>query len=205
MLPFMLTGPCLTRPRSGSVPSAGMTEFLPFIKARGITTFKNLSTFQYNFNYYALTGNEDFISNSYYSFLYNWKLLKVGLGAFSSQLGRNLYTRHGVMISNIIKLSPVFSLEAFVSQSFFTPKTSVAVGYTIEKNKIGLHGSVSYDVDGEKKVNTGSVMLQSNLITLFKNHDISFNLYGYNEYHYLTKDYTLTGIAWDINYNAKFG
>lgn len=180
-------------------------RLLPFIKARGTSTFKNNNTFQYNFNYYALTGNENFISNSYYSFLYNWKSLKVGLGAFSSQLGRNLYTRHGFMISNVIRLSPSFSLEAFISQSFLTPKTSAAIGYTIDKKKISFHGSVSYDIDDEKKVNTGSVMLQSNLITLFKDHDISFNLYGYHENHYLTKDYTLMGFAWDINYYAKIG
>jgi hypothetical protein len=60
-------------------------------------------------------------------------------------------------------------------------------------------------MDGEKKVNTGSVMLQSNLITLFKGNDITVNLYGYNEYHYLTKDYTMTGLAWDINYYGRIG
>jgi len=184
---------------------SGNDRFLPFIKARGLSTFNENSTFQYNFNYYAMTGNEDFISNTYYNFLYTWKALKVGLGAFSSPLGRNLYTRHGIMISNVIKLSPNFSLEAYISQSFFTPKTSVAVGYTIEKNKTSFHGSVSYDIDAEKKVNTGSVMFQSNLITLFKDHDISFNLYGYNEYHYLAKEYTLTGFAWDLNYYARIG
>ncbi len=184
---------------------SGNDRFLPFIKARGISTFKNLSTFQYNFNYYALTGNEDFISNSYYNFLYSWKLLKAGVGAFSSQLGRNLYTRTGVMLSNVIQLSPVFSLEAFVSQSFFTPKTSVAVGYTIEKTKIGLHGSVAYDIDNDKGINTGSMMLQSNVFSLAKNHDLSFNLYGYHEYHDLAYDYTLMGVAWDINYFARFG
>jgi hypothetical protein len=183
----------------------GNDHILPFIKARGITTFSNSSTFQYNFNYYALTGNEDIISNSYYTFLYGWKQLRVGLGAFSSQLGRNLYTRTGLMVSNVVRLGPVLSLEAYVSQSFFTPKTSIAVGYTIEKKKLGLHGSVAYDLDGERKVNTGSVMLQSNLITLVKNHDIRFNLYGFHEYNYLAKEYTMMGLAWDFFYNGKIG
>lgn len=32
---------------------------------------------------------------------------------------------------------------------------------------------------------------------------MSFNLYGYDEYHYLTKDYTLAGVAWDINYIGR--
>jgi len=184
---------------------SGNDRLLPFIKARGLATFKNLSTFQYNFNYYALTGNENFISNSYYSFLYSWKLLRAGVGAFSSQLGRNLYTRHGVMFSNAIRLTPTSTLEAFVCQSFFTPKTSVAVGYTFMKNKLRLMGSVAYDVDSEKKVNTGSAKLQSNLITIKKGHDVSFNLYGYYEDHYMAKNYTLAGYAWDLNYVGRFG
>jgi hypothetical protein len=175
-------------------------KLLPFIKTRGLTTFKNQSTFHYNFNYYALTGNENFISNTYYTFLYNWKTLKIGLGAFSSQLGRNMYTRNGVMVSNIVKLSPSLYLEAFLCQSILAPKTSIATGLTFQKKKVGLHGSVAYDLDMEKKVNTGSVMLQSSMITLFKHHDINFNLYGYNEYHDLPNDYTLMGFAYDFNY-----
>jgi len=184
---------------------SGNNKFLPFLKARGLSTFKNASTLQYNFNYYALTGNEDFISNSYYQFLYRRRGFKAGLGAFSSSLGRNLYTRNGLMLSQVLKLSPAFSIEAFVSQSFITQKTSVAAGYTIEKEKISLHGSFAYDLDKERNVNTGSVMLQSNLFTIFKGHDISFNVYGYHEDHDLTYDYTLAGFAWDINYFAKIG
>jgi hypothetical protein len=184
---------------------SGNTDFLPFIKSRGFSTINSNSSFIYNFNYYATTGNEDLIGNSYYNFLYKWKLLKIGLGAYSSQLGRNLYTRHGVMVSNVFKINPSSTLEAFVSQSFYTSKTSIAAGYAIEKKKFGLHGSVAYDLDEEKKVNTGSVMVQSSLIKLAKNHKISFNLYGYDEYHYLAKDYTLAGIAYDINYVGRIG
>ena len=179
-------------------------DFLPFIKAKGISNFNSNSSFIYNFNYYAIAGNEDIITNSYYYFLYNWKLLKVGLGAFSSQLGRNLYTRNGLMLSDVLKISPSFSIEAFVSQSLFTKKTSIAAGAAIEKKKFGLHGSIAYDLDGEKKVNTGSVMFQSSLIKLAKGHDLSFNLYGYDENHYLTKDYIMAGVAWDINYIGRF-
>ncbi len=181
----------------------GNDRFLPFIKARGLSIFKDKSTLLYNFNYYPLTGNEDIISNSYYTFLYTRKLLKVGLGAFSSQLGRNLYTRHGFMISDVLKMGPSFSMEAFICQSFFTPKTSIATGFNFEKKKIGFHGSVAYDIDSEKKVNTGSAMLQSNLLKLARNHEIIFKIYGYNEIHNVTYPYTLTGYAWDINYFTK--
>jgi hypothetical protein len=184
---------------------SGNEEFLPFIKARGYSTINPNSSFIYNFNYYSTTGNENIISNSYYNLLYNWKQLKVGLGAYSSELGRNLYTRHGVMVSDVFKINPALSLEAFVSQSFYTQKTSIAAGAAYEKKKFGLHGSVAYDMDAEKKANTGSVMLQSNLITLAKGHDMRFNLYGYDEYHYLTKSYTMAGVAWDINYIGRFG
>jgi hypothetical protein len=181
-------------------------KVLPFIKARGLSSLKNQSTFAYNFNYYALTGNENFISNTYYNFLYSWKTLQVGLGAFSSQLGRNMYTRNGIMVSNIIKLSPSLYLEAFLSQSILTPKTSIATGFTYKKEKLGFHGSVAYDLDLDKGVNTGSVMLQSTLIPIFKHQDISFNIYGYHEAHDLpVYDYTLAGVAWDLNYFAKIG
>jgi hypothetical protein len=183
----------------------GNQDFLPFIKARGTSTLNNTSYFQYNFNYYALTGNEDLISNTYYSLLYSRKSFKTGIGAFSSELGRNLYTRNGIMFSNIFKINPVLSIEGFLSQSFFSPKTSVAVGYNIESKKVSLKGSASYDLDAVKKVNTGSMLLQSGLITLFKDHDINFRVYGYHEYHDVLNDYTMMGFAWDINYFLKFG
>lgn len=184
---------------------SGNDHILPFIKARGISALNNISTFQYNFNYYALTGNENFISNSYYNFLFSRKFLRLGLGAFSSQLGRNLYTRSGLMASNTMKLGRNFSMEAYLSQSILSPKTSVATGYIFEKKKLSLHGSIAYDIDNEKNMNTGSIMLQSNRIRLFKGNDFSINVYGYHEKHDLQYDYTLAGIAWDINYFAKFG
>lgn len=180
-------------------------NLLPFIKTRGVATFKNEAFFIYNFNYYALTGNEDMLSNTYYNFLYNQKSFQAGLGAFSSQLGRNMYTRNGVMASNIFKLSPVLSMEAFVCQSIMAPKTSVATGFTLEKEKLGLQGSLAYDLDLERKVNTGSAMLKSDMISIAKNHEISFNIFGYHEVHDLTFDYTMMGFAWDLNYFAKIG
>ncbi|RLD80879.1 MAG: hypothetical protein DRJ07_09915, partial [Bacteroidetes bacterium] len=66
-------------------------EVLPFIKTSGIATFSNEDSFKYNFTYYDLTQTENVIGNSYYNFLYTHKELNIGLGAFSSMMGRNLY------------------------------------------------------------------------------------------------------------------
>jgi hypothetical protein len=182
----------------------GNTKFLPFVKARGFTTFKNNSSFIYNFNYYAVTANENFLSNSYYTFLYQFQSFQAGIGAFSSPLGRNLYTRSGVMLNNSIKLAPWFGMEAFVCQSFFYQKTSGAIGYLFKIKKVDLHGSVAYDVDNQEKVNTATAMVQTNLIPIGKMQGISINLYGYHELNYRSIDYDQAGIAWDINYIAHF-
>lgn len=203
--PFLVDRALPHQVETGIRTFTGNSEFLPFIKARGVSTINSSSTFQYNFNYYAVTGNENLISNSYYNFLYSWKMLKVGLGAFSSQLGRNLYTRNGIMVSDIIKLGKYAKMEAFLSQSLLTSKTSIATGFSYMKKKLDLHGSIAYDIDKSKGINTGSVMLQSSLIPLSKDHDISFNIYGYHEIHDVTKDYTLAGFAWDINYFGRIG
>ncbi len=181
-------------------------ELLPFVKARGLTTFRNQSKLMYNFNYYSVTGNEDFISNSYYTFLYTWQQLQVGLGAFSSQLGRNLYTRNGVMVSNTIKLSPGFSLEGFAAQSLYTPKTSAAVGVTLNAHKkVTYNGSVSYDYDREKFVNTASAIFRTSLIPITPNHEFSFNIYGYQEKNSRFKEYTQLGFAYDLFYTGRIG
>ena len=183
----------------------GNREFLPFVKARGMASFKKKSSLIYNFNYYSLTGREDIIGNSYYNFLYSWQGLKAGLGAFGSRLGRNLYTRNGLMLSNTLQLSPSFSLEAFVCQSLYITKTSAALGYYFSIKKTKFNGSFAYDRDLDKKMNTTSAIFRSGNITLFKKQEINFNLYGYHEAHYPTKSYSLGGIAWDINYFGRFG
>ena len=180
-------------------------EVLPFIKTRGKAKFKRGSTFTYNFNYYAITRNENFLTNSYYNFLYQWRDLKVGLGAFSSQLGRNLYTRNGIMVSNIVRLSPTFSLEAFISQSIFAPKTSAAIGYTLDTKKVDINGSFAYDRDAEKGLNTSSGILRVQNIKLFKTHQVNVSIYGFGEDHYRTNDYTLAGVAYDLSYFGKIG
>jgi len=177
----------------------------PFIKARGAMDFSEESNFRYNFTYYDLTETEDVIGNTYYHFLYSRKSLKAGIGAFSSQLGRNLYSRNSVMVSNALSLSPASTLEGYISYSFLSPKTSAAIGYGYQKEDVNMLGSVSYDLDDVRKVNTGSVVYRLNSLSLTKDHLINAVLYGYTEDHYLTKKYTLAGIAWDINYYGDIG
>ncbi len=180
-------------------------EILPFFKARGNAAFKNESTFKYNFTYYDLTETEDFISNSYYNFLYTWNDLNIGLGAFSSELGRNLYSRNSLMVSNIIKISSTSNIKGFASYSLISPKSSAAVGYSFSNNKVDMIGSISYDVDGVQKTNTASVALNSGRIAINKNNDISLIMYGYHEDHYLYSKYQQYGFAWDLNYFSKIG
>ncbi len=178
-------------------------EILPYIKTRGKSTFKNDGTFKYNFTYYNLRDREDFIGNSYYNFLYTQKNLNVGLGAFSSMLGRNLYSRNSLMISDKIQLNPENKIEGFLSYGLIDKKTSVAFGYDYDYNKIALKSSASYDIDDARKTNTSSFILHTNKISLAKNHDISAIIYAYHEKHYLNEIYNLGGIAYDMNYFAR--
>ncbi len=178
-------------------------EILPYLKTRGSTTFKNDGTFKYNFTYYNLTDREDIIGNSYYNFLYSIKSLNVGLGAFSSMLGRNLYSRNSVMISNKIKLSPGSMIEGYASYGFIDNKMSVALGYNYNYKKLAMKATGSYDLDELRKTNTASMVLHSNQISIAKNHDISAIIYGYNEKHYLNDTYILGGFAYDLNYSAR--
>ena len=178
-------------------------EVLPFIKTMGSTTFKNQSNFRYNFTYYDLTKSENIIANSYYNFLYTQNDFKAGLGAFSSMLGRNLYNRNSIMISNRIRISKSSSLEGFASYGFIDPKTSAAFGYIYDTEKLHMNSSISYDFDQYKKINTASFLFHSNQIRLAKGHEVSANIYAYHESHYLNNKYTLAGVAWDLNYYGR--
>ncbi len=178
-------------------------EILPFIKTNGIASVNETSNFKYNFTYYDLTQTEDIIANSYYNFLYSNNDLRLGLGAFSSMLGRNLYNRNSVMVANKIKISKTGSLQGFASYGFVDPKVGAAVGYIYEKDDLNMKTSIAYDVDGVKKINTASFLYHSNKISVAKNHDISAVLYAYNEDHYFNNKYSLRGIAWDFTYYAR--
>ncbi|PLX08306.1 MAG: hypothetical protein C0598_12370 [Marinilabiliales bacterium] len=179
-------------------------ELLPFIKTSGKSDINENSDFKYNFTYYDLTQTEDVIANSYYNFLYRNKDLQIGLGAFSSMLGRNLYNRNSIMVADKIKISKTGSMEGFASYGFIEPKVGAAVGYIYEKDDINMSTSVSYDVDGLRKINTASFLYHSNKISVAKNHDISAVIYAYNEDHYFNNKYSLRGIAYDLTYYARF-
>ncbi len=176
------------------------TDILPYVKTNGKATFSNESSFKYNFTYYDLTQTEDIIGNSYYNFLYTNKELKVGLGAFSSMLGRNLYNRNSIMVADKIKVSKSGTVEGFASYGYFEPKSSAAFGYIHETNKLKMNSSISYDIDNYRKINTASFLFRTNQISIAKNHDLSAVLYAYNELHYETNKYTLSGVAWDLTY-----
>ncbi len=179
------------------------SEVLPFVKTNGIAKLSGESNFRYNFTYYDLTQTENIIANSYYNLLYSNNDLKIGLGAFSSMLGRNLYNRNSIMVAHKIRISKTGSLEGFASYGFVDPKAGGAIGYIYEKNDLNMKASVAYDADGLRKINTASFIYHSNKIKLAKNHDMSAVLYAYNENHYLTNKYSLSGIAWDINYYGR--
>lgn len=184
---------------------SGNDEILPFIKARGNSEFKNGARFKYNFTYYDLTETEDIIGNSYYNLLYSVNNLKIGMGAFSSLMGRNLYNRNSIMASNKLNLSKSSQLEAYASISMLEPNTSGAIGYSYKKEGLNLNGSAALNIDGQNKRNTASFIFHTNRLSIANNQEVSMVLYAYHENHYLTKRYTQTGIAWDLNYYASFG
>ncbi len=175
-------------------------EFLPFIRTNGKTDINEISNFKYNFTYYDLTQTENIIGNSYYHFLYTREELKVGLGAFSSMLGRNLYNRNSVMVADKIRLSKTGQLEGFASYGFVESRASAAFAYYHETDKVNMDAAVSYDFDEFRKINTASFTYHSNRIKLMKSHEVSASVYAYNEQHYHSNKYSLAGIAYDLNY-----
>jgi hypothetical protein len=177
----------------------------PFIRARGAMEINDESNFRYNFTHYDLTETENLIGNTYYNFLYSRKSFNAGIGAFSSQLGRNLYSRNGIMVSDALPLSPSSTVEGYLSYSFISPKTSAALGYRYEKEDFIMLGSAAYDVDSERKINTASLVYNLNKLALHKNHFITAVLYGYHEYHYTNQKFIQAGIAWDLNYFGNIG
>lgn len=180
-------------------------EVLPFIKARGFVDISNESSFKYNFNYYDITANENFVSNSYYSFLYRRRDLRVGLGAFSSQLGRNLYNRSSIMVADKIELNKSSSIEAYASTSLLSPNTSAALGYHLQKDNRDIKASLAYNMDEGRKRNTASAIVQLGRLPLFNNHEVGGVLYAFHEHHYRDKKYNLMGVAYDLNFFGKLG
>ncbi len=203
--PFKINNDLLNEAEVGARTFLNNKKLLPFVRARGIKTFKNDALFKYNFTYYNLMETENLIGNTYYNFLYQQNMLKVGLGAFSSQLGRNLYSRNGIMVSDVIKLSPTSGIEGFASYSIINPKASFAAAYHLDNDAVHLQGSLSFDIDKFNKVNTISAIINTGKIKLARNHQMNAVLYGYDEKNYFKKSFHETGFAWDVNYVGRFG
>ncbi len=201
--PFKINNDLLNEAEIGARTFLKNTEFLPFVRARGIKTFKNEALFKYNFTYYNLMKTENLMGNTYYNFLYQQDNLKMGLGAFSSQLGRNLYSRNGIMVSDIIKLSPSSGIEGFASYSIFNPKASFAAAYHLVNDNVNMQASVSFDINKFNKENTTSVIFNTGKIKLTKNHQMNAVFYGYDEKNYFKNSFHETGFAWDINYVGR--
>ncbi len=180
-------------------------ELLPFLRARGASVFKNESKFRYNLTYYDITNDENFISNTYYNLLYTWDDFNFGVGAFSSNLGRNLYSRNCLMVSNGFSINENTIIEGYASYGLTSPKANIAAAYKFDNNKINMQVSASLDIDSYNKRNTISAVYKTGRIKIIKNHDIRLSIYGYQEMFDVKNPYQLSGLAWDFNYFGKFG
>lgn len=181
-------------------------EVTPYISAKGFTKYKNESSFQYYYSNYNLSDYNEFFEYSNYRFLYTSKGgLSAGLGAFGSQLGRNIYSRNAAMLGYSGNLSPVSKLQGFASQDFLEPITSAAFGYEFDNDKYKAFGSAAFNYNGQTKINTASIIAGAPSIPLFKNNSISVFANAYREdYSYYNK-YVQQGFAWDFRYIGSIG
>jgi len=184
---------------------ANRSSYSPFISARGFSKFKNESSFQYYYSNYMLDKAEDFIRNSNYRFLYKRKDLSAGIGNFSSQLGRNIYSRNAMMIDYKRKVSPTTTLEGFASQDYIDPITSAAAGYEFNDKKYKFMGSFGFNRDAVRKINTTTLQAGSPMIPLFKSHSVGVMLNYYREDYYIANRFFQQGVAWDIRYFGRIG
>ena len=180
-------------------------SYSPFIYARGFSKFKNQSNFQYYYSNYRLDEPEDFIRNSNYQFLYRWKNLSAGVGNFGSQLGRNIYSRNALMLDYRREINKTNTLEGYISQDFMDPIGSVAAGYEYKDNKYKIMGSVGFNRDATRKINTTTLQAGAPIIPLFKGHAISLMTNYYREDYYIVNKFFQQGAAWDFRYLGKIG
>lgn len=177
----------------------------PYISARGFSKYKNESSLQYYFSNYNLRETSKFIEYSNYRFLYNWKGISAGIGAFGSQLGRNIYSRNAIMVGYSGNVSPESKIDAYASQDFVDPITSGAVGYNFNNDKYKAFASVSYNHDGLRKINTATILAGAPIVPLYKENYIAVMANAYREEHYQYNRYVLQGVAWDIRYLGRIG
>lgn len=182
---------------------ARSNEVKPFLRARGNTTFKNDSKLRYNFTYYDILEDESVINNTYYNFLYTMDEFNVGVGAFSSMLGRNLYSRNCLMVSNTFNINDLSNIEGYASYGLVEQKANIAAAYSYNNENFNLKGSLAYDIDSYYKRNTASAVIHTGRFPVFKNHELRISLYGYNEDHNVKNPYSMLGYAWDLNYYGR--
>ncbi len=180
-------------------------DFTPFVNTAGKQVFNQNSSFDYYYSNYNFNDTKNFIYNSVYRFIYNWKRMKIGVGAIGSTLGRNIYSRNAIMFSNTFNLTKNSTFEMFVSQDFMDPITSIAGGYVFAKKDLKLEANIGYTLDRLRKVNSGSFLFKTNQINLFKKHSFNAILYALREDYSFSKPYTLQGIAVDFNYYGNIG
>lgn len=184
---------------------SGNSKLLPYIKMRGLAEFRNDAKFSYSFAYHDLTKTENFFDNSYYQFLYMKNSLNIGLGAFSSQLGRNLYCRNCFMLSSDLEISPSSRITGFGSVGYVEPKNNVGIGYQYEKDEFSMQSSAAYDMDKERKANTASFLHRIPEIRLHEKHRVGATVYSYLETHQTENEYSQAGVAYDLRYTALIG
>lgn len=185
--------------------SSGNSDILPYINASGKAGLKNDAMFNYQFTYHDLTETENVVENSYYQFLYTKNEFNIGIGAFSSMLGRNLYNRNSLMISDAVELSPTSTMLGFASVGYVDKKTSGALGYNYSKNEFEMRTAAAYSVDGTRQVNTGSFVHKIPEIKINDKHRLGLTFYSYVENHNSENKYMQAGVAYDLNYVALFG
>lgn len=180
-------------------------EVTPYLNARGKQIFNKTSDFEYLFSNYNIGETNHFVDYSTYRFIYSRKSLKAGVGSIGSTLGRNMYSQNAIMLSNVFTLNKYNTFEVFGSQDFMDPITSLAGGYNYSKGNLELQGSVGYNLNSLREVNTGSFMFRTSPINIWWGHSVNAILYALREEHYHAAPYTQQGIAWDINYFGRIG
>ena len=187
--------------RSGNLKN----DYSPFVNAQGYSEFKNQSSFQYYYSNYLLNQPENWLRNSNYRFLYTKNKFKAGLGAFGSQLGRNIYSQNALMLAYGLDAGKNNQFEVYASQDYLDPITSGAVGHEFNNNKWNLKSAVGYNYDALRKTNTSSIKTMTNQLPLFKGTNLTAYANAIREDYYLVNRFTLQGFGWDINWAGRLG
>lgn len=190
--------------RSSTLSNANEVE--PFLNAKGFIDFKKSdNSFSYFFSNYRLNETDNFVRNSNYRFLFQGKKLSAGLGNFGSQLGRNLYSRNALMVDYKSEIGPDHKIEGYASQDILDPKTSGAIGHWWDNGKYNIHTAISYNVNQVNKINTGTLVIRTKELPIYKEHRLNGVLYGLREDYSWGNKFYQQGFAWDLTYLGNIG